>query len=145
MRWLTLLALLPTVGCGSNGTTSPSTTPTTLTGTWIYSAGSLTSIAGGYTCVVSSYTLNLVQQGNTLTGSYQGGTINCNGTAVPAGSGAIAGGSVSGSAVLFNFDSPNWHSEGSSTPTSMKGDANVNLTIGGTLYILSGTWTASRQ
>jgi hypothetical protein len=146
VRWVALVPLLAALGCGSSKATAPSTTPTTLTGNWTYSAGSLTSLAGGYTCVVASFTLSLVQEGNALSGSYKSGTITCNGTAIPGGSGAIANGSVSGTSVIFDFDSPDWHDEGNNTtPTTMSGDLNATLTIDGTLYLLSGTWTAVRQ
>jgi hypothetical protein len=146
VRWVALVPLLSALGCGSNKATAPSTTPTTLTGNWTYSAGSLTSIAGGYTCVVASFTLSLVQEGNALSGSYQSGSITCNGTALPGASGAIANGSVSGNTVTFDFDSPDWHDEGNTTSaTSMSGDVNATLTIAGTLYLLAGTWTAVRK
>jgi hypothetical protein len=145
VRWVVLLAFAPLLGCGSNKGTSSVTAPTTLTGTWIYSAGSLASLAGGYTCAATGFTLTLIQSDASLTGSYKAGTIICNGTQITPGSGAIADGTLTGSSVAFDFDNTQWHNEGTSNPSSMSGNANVQLTIAGTLYNLTGTWTASRK
>lgn len=145
MRWVVLFALLPVLGCGSKSPTSSSTTPTTLTGNWTYSAGSLASLSGGYSCSATGFTLSLIQSDASLTGSYKEGTIICNGTTLAAGSGGIADGTITSSGVAFDFDTPDWHNQGTSNPSSMSGNATVHLTIAGTSYILTGTWTAARQ
>ncbi|HUL48381.1 MAG TPA: hypothetical protein VLT79_00045 [Gemmatimonadales bacterium] len=145
MRITRALLVLGAAAC-SNSTSSGSLPPgATLTGRWLYSIGTLTSVGGAVTCAVSGISLNLVQAGSNLSGTYSGGTINCGGL-LPPGSGSVANGSVSGSAVNFDFDSPNWHSTGQATSaSSMTGNATVQLTVSGNSYLMSGTWLASHQ
>ena len=142
---LGLFSCLTALACHSNSTTGPISNATSLSGKWIYSAGNLSSVGGGISCSVSGFTLTLVVSGTTLSGNYTGGNINCNGNNVTTQGGALANGVISGSTVVFDLDSPDWHNVGSATTNSMSGNASVLLAVNGTEYQMTGAWIATRE
>ncbi|GEM_PF-4825122 len=125
-------------GCGSS--TAPGSA---LNGVWHYTAGNL---AGeGATCQMATK-MTLSERGGTFTGTYGAGYLSC---ATPTGaadslmSGAVAGGSVTGSTLQFQFDSASFTNSGRlNTPHTMSGTATLRLTVKGQPYTVSGTWSA---
>lgn len=147
MRRLLLSSLLILLACGDNGT-GPSTA--SVTGTW---SGSVSNMSGsGISCSSTEATQStLDQSGTSFSGSYTGGTVFCSGpgggTTVPIGSGSVINGTVNGSSVIFDLDTPDSHFAGTMSGNSMSGNAQWRVDLGAPIGVitLSGTWAATRS
>lgn len=149
MRFQSLCVALVTAlsACSSD------TAPVVVSGTWVYNSPSV-SVSPPLptdTCSISGLVLNLVQQGGTLTGTYDSGTITCNDTVTATGSGAVVNGSISGTTIAFEFDTHRynatyaWANRGIVNGTSMSGTTGVGESIQyGSSFTLSGDWSAHR-
>jgi hypothetical protein len=149
MRRLCMIALLGVLACGDDDGSGPSTTE--ISGSW---SATLTNMSGdGVLCNSTTPTLlTLTQTGTTFTGSYSGGSLTCSGpggaTTLPIGTGAVVNGAITGSAVSFDLDTPDFHHEGTvSGTTSMSGDATWTIDFGppNGVVTLDGTWQATKQ
>ena len=139
-------ACLLLAACGGDNT-GPSNV--NVTGTW---SASLTNFSGsGASCNATGITLQLSQSGTSFAGTYAGGTFVCSG---PGGSGQFAGssgiiinGTVSGSAVSFNVDTPDSHFSGTVSGNSMSGQGTERIDFGAPTGVvtLSGSWGAAKQ
>lgn len=137
------LALVLSFGCSdSSGPKNDS-----VSGIWAYSA---TNVQGsGANCNSTGTILTLTQTGATFSGTYAGGTLACTTPIGPVQqqipTGVVANGTVSGSAVSFNFDTSDWTNTGTFSGTTMTGTLVVRVTFGGTSAVLTGAFTATKQ
>src|SRR5881392_2913124 len=145
-RLLAVLSVL-VAACGKDAS-GPSLPK--LNGSW---SGNWWNLSGGglSNCeTAGGLQLSITQNGATFTGGYSSGTIGCNGSIIgtfPAGK--IVNGSVNGSAVTLDLDTPDYHQTGTiiaDPGTRMSGTATwryVDST--GTVHLLTGNWGASQQ
>jgi len=136
-------ALFLSLGC------SDSTGPklAAVAGVWAYST---TNVQGsGANCSSTGTILTLTQSGATFSGTYAGGTLTCT---TPLGpvvqqipTGVVANGTVSESAVSFNFDTSDWTNTGSISGNTMTGTLVVHVTFSGVSAVLTGSFTATKQ
>ena len=140
-----ILSVSALLGCAEM--TGPSAD---LTGSWLYTA---TNMAGsnGLTCDLYGTTMTLSQNGSVFSGSYLGGNLRCTGDGgfvyapqtIPSGS--IVGGTLSGSQVDFNFDTPDFSNDGRVRGASMEGTATMTLMSGSERLVLRGHFGAVRH
>ncbi len=130
--------------CGGSST-GPSM-PASIGGTWSYSANiSNTQLQ---TSCQATGTVTINQSGSQFSGSNTGNSV-CTGpggtSAGPAG-GTISGGQVTGNSLTFVDDQGcSYSGAASGSPTNrMSGQVTCPLSVGGTTYQFTGTWTASR-
>ena len=134
------------VGCGGDNT-GPSNV--NVSGTW---STSFTNFSGsGLSCNATGIILQLSQSGTTFTGTYSGGTYTCTGPGgtgqAAGGSGTIINGTVNGSAVSFNADTPDSRFSGTVSGNSMSGQGTERIDLGAPVGVitLSGSWGAAKQ
>lgn len=141
---LVLLAMILSVGCGSDSTGPKNAN---VSGSWTYNATNLQG--GGLSCNATGTSLTLTQAAATFSGTYAGGTLTCTGPGGNAsqqvGSGVVAGGTVSGSSVAFNFDTSDWANTGTISGATISGTVVVRLVSGSTSVILNGNFSAVHQ
>lgn len=99
MRTASTILLLPAVallwaGCGGNGLSDPAAP---LSGAWIYSADFR---SGSVSCEIEDMVLDLSQSAGSITGSYAGGSLICNGNLFDSD---LDGGPVAGTFSEGNF------------------------------------------
>jgi hypothetical protein len=142
------LGLIGILACGDNNGSGPGSTD--ITGSW---SASLSDLSGSsVNCSSTSPTLlTLTQTGETFSGSYSGGELFCTapgGTGpVPVGTGSVVNGTLSGTSLSFDLDTPDFHHEGVVSGTSMSGTAQWTLDFGIPVgeVTLNGTWEATKQ
>jgi hypothetical protein len=132
-----VFALLPlssfAVGCGED-LTGPGNV---LSGVWAYNDAVGSASYGTY--CASSGTLTVEQSGDNFTGTVNA-TPDCN-----DGS-SITGGQINGSEVSFQIGACQFTGRVSgSPPSSMRGTKSCPARSGGTRYLVSGPWAASRS
>lgn len=140
------IALLGVLACGDDNGAGPGSV--NVTGTW---SASLTNLSGsGVSCSSTTPTqLTLDQTGTTFSGSYNGGELFCSGPGgtgpVPVGSGSVVNGTVSGSNLSFDLDTPDFHHTGTVSGSSMSGTAQWTMDVGLPLGMvtLTGNWEAA--
>jgi hypothetical protein len=120
-----------------------------VTGAWSLS---LTNMSGsGMSCDWAGATMNLTQSGATFTGSYSGGTLTCRSGGQSAseqvGGGSIVNGTVNGSKVTFEIDSPDMPMTGKVSGESMSGTGMLRYDLGSPYGVvtLNGNWAAVRK
>jgi hypothetical protein len=144
MKRAFLLALLLAAGCGDDPTTPGGVN---LGGTW---TATLSNMSGsGVSCTSASpTTLTIDEQNGTFTGSYSGGELTCSGpvgqVSVPVGTGSILNGTLDGSAVTMDLDTPDFHLTGSISGVTMSGTALWVVDVGPQTVTLNGNWSATR-
>jgi hypothetical protein len=142
------IGLVGLLACGGDNGTGPGSTD--VTGTW---SASLSNMSGdGVSCSSTAPTqLILNQTGATFSGSFSGGELFCTAPgstgAVPVGSGSVINGTVSGTNVSFDLDTPDFHFVGGVSGNSMSGTAEwtVDFGIPAGEVTLNGTWQAAKQ
>jgi hypothetical protein len=142
------IVLIGVLACGSDNGTGPISTD--VTGSW---SASLSDLSGGsVSCNSTAPTaLTLDQTGASFSGSYSGGELFCSGPggtgSMPVGSGSVIHGTVSGSNLSFDLDSPDFHHTGSLSGTSMSGTAEWTIDFGLPVGVvtLNGNWEAAKQ
>lgn len=139
-----VLITLGLVACGGDST-GPGATAN-VTGTW---SGTVSNLSGsGVVCQITGATITLSQSGATFTGTYTNALISCtaNGqTQSGLTAGSIVNGKVTGTAVEFDFDTPDAHATGTISGNSMSGSTTFRINTGSTTVNLVGQWSAARQ
>jgi hypothetical protein len=141
------IGLIGLLACGDDDGTGPGLAE--VAGTW---SASLSMTGDGVNCSSSDPTqLTLTQTGATFSGSFSGGELFCTAPgstgAVPIGSGSVINGTVSGSTISFDLDTPDFHHEGSVSGNSMSGTVEwvIDFGLPSGEVTLNGTWEAERQ
>lgn len=144
-RYTMILGIL---ACGGDNGAGPGSTD--VTGSWSASLSNLTGES--VSCSSTSPTqLTLNQSGATFSGSYSGGELFCTAPGstgpVPVGTGSVVNGTLSGTSLSFDLDTPDFHHEGVVSGTSMSGTAQWTLDFGLPVgqVTLNGTWEAAKQ
>jgi hypothetical protein len=145
MRFI-LLGLTALLGCGGGDSTGPSSN---VVGIWFVSLSNLNN--SGTSCsstIPTRFTIN--GSGSTLEGGYAGGEFTCVGpegqVSIPIGSGPILNGSINGSSVSMDLDTPSFHLAGNVSGSSMSGTARLETDFGQPtgVVVLDGNWAAER-
>jgi hypothetical protein len=147
---LVVLALMP-VAC-VNDTVAPDAS--SIAGRWVYRIERM-SDGGQVSCsMITEDTLTLGHSQGTVTGTYAGGTITCNGADVESitfVSGTVVNGTLDPMArgaqtVAFDFGGVAWHHAGTRVGDQMSGTVTVEHAFSGKLgrLLLTGNWTAHR-
>lgn len=148
MYKLALLGVLVTVlATGCRDATGPK--PVSVGGVWLYTATNLTD-GSSFRCTVSSLSLRLNQSGSTFSGTTSGGGLQCYGGSILLVSQALAplpvvNGSISGSSVIFDIESSDFHNVGEVQGGSMTGTATFRVPTQSGVVVLSGSFAAARQ
>ena len=144
---LALAAALFTLGACGGESTGPEIPK--VDGSWTLS---LTNMSGsGMSCDWSGATMTLTQSGATFSGSYSGGTLTCRSggesASSPVGSGSVVNGTVNGTDVSFQIDSPDMPMTGSISGQSMSGTGTLRYDLGSPYGVvtLNGNWGAVRR
>ena len=145
---LSLLVWILACGGDDNGT---GPTFANVNGSWSLSITDMTG--GGGECSTSSpIQITLQQSTTTFTGTYGGGgVLTCTAPfgsfSAATGSGSVLNGEISGNEVSFDLGSASFHQTGTVTGSSMAGTATWTFDEGsaGTLGVLTGSWTATKQ
>jgi hypothetical protein len=142
----TLLGLATLLACGGGDSTGPSTN---IAGIWFVSLSNLNS--SGTSCnstVRTRFTIN--GSGSTFEGGYNGGEFTCAGpdgqASIPIGTGLILNGSINGSSVRMDLDTPAFHLTGNVSGSSMSGTVRLETDFGQPtgVVVLNGNWAAER-
>lgn len=145
MRFI-LLGLATLLGCGGGDSAGPSTN---VAGIWFVSLSNLNN--SGISCNSTRSTrITINGSGSTFEGGYNGGEFTCAGpegqASIPIGSGPILNGSISGTRVSMDFDTPDFHLTGTVSGSSMSGTVRVETDYGQPtgVVVLNGNWDAER-
>jgi hypothetical protein len=138
------------LACGEdNNGTGP--TFASVNGSWSLSITNMTG-AGAQCSTGSPIQINLQQSTTTFNGTYGGGgLLTCTAPfgsfSAATGSGSVLNGQISGSQISFDLGSADFHQVGTVSGSSMTGTATWTFQSGsaGTLGMLTGSWTATRQ
>jgi hypothetical protein len=119
-------------GCGGKGTTEPST-PSSITGTWLYSASNV--MGAVMTCNISVTTLTIQRSGTAVSGSASGGAVSCSGSggtySESLDGDSIANGSADDNGNLsFDIGSSNVHNDGWFNGSDISGNVFINVDLG---------------
>jgi hypothetical protein len=140
---LLAVALLVSVGCSDSS--GPKNAD--VSGSWTYNATNLQG--GGLSCNASGTSMTFTQLGATFSGTYSGGSISCTGAGgsatLPVGTGVVAGGTVSGSSVVFNFDTQDWANTGTLSGATIAGTVVIRVVSGTTSVVLTGSFSAVKR
>ncbi|HEU4680291.1 MAG TPA: hypothetical protein VFS51_01015 [Gemmatimonadales bacterium] len=142
------IGLIGLLACGDDDGTGPGLTD--ITGTW---SATLSNLNGdGVSCSSTDPTqITFNQTGATFSGSFSGGELFCTAPgstgAVPIGTGSVINGTVSGTNLSFDLDTPEFHHEGSVSGSSMSGTAEwiIDFGLPAGEVTLNGTWEAEKQ
>lgn len=137
-RTLCALLLLVTACSDSSGPE-----PINMAGAWALNVSNLTG--GSFTCSVTNTTLALNQTGTTFTGSYIGGQMRCDGSLLGTLSGVVNNGTVSGTNVQFDFDTPDIRFSGSVSGNTASGTVAMRVVVSGQAMPFTGSWAATRN
>jgi hypothetical protein len=145
MRFI-LLGLTALLGCGGDSS-GPSAN---VAGVWFVSLSNLNN--SGTSCSSTIPTrLTINGSGSSFEGGYSGGEFTCVGpdgqVSVPIGSGPILNGSINGSSVSMDLDTPQFHLSGNVSGSSMSGTVRLETDFGQPtgVVVLNGNWAAERQ
>jgi hypothetical protein len=143
MKWILLLGVL-VAAYSRPGTRNTPVTPkiANVAGTWNVHWSNLS--ASGANCVARRGHMTLSQSGATFSGVYGGALLQCNGVVVGLASGPVVNGSVGGSSIAFDMDTPDLHQSGAISGNSMSGSAVWRVGVSGQVVTLAGNWTAAR-
>ena len=145
MRFI-LLGLATLLGCGGGDSTGPSND---VAGIWFVSLSNMNR--PGMSCsstIPTRFTIN--GSGSTFEGGYTGGEFTCVGpegqVSIPIGSGTILNGSINGTRVSMDLDTPKFHLTGNVSGNSMSGTAHLEIDYGQPtgVVVLNGNWEAER-
>lgn len=144
-----MVALL--VACGGGAAEGPPPPSIDVTGQWSFSMQGLSSSVGPR-CTMEAVQLTLQQTGATVTGTFDGGSMDCKynnfDDLFQVGIGPIVAGSVSGSSLSFDLaDSTRQQSGSLADAQHLSGDARWTIAFGDQLgtVVMTGRWTATRQ
>jgi hypothetical protein len=157
-RLLPLFALTLMLACGGDDPSGPSQVD--IAGTWQITFSNLSTT--GVSCNSDPGTMSLSMSGATFSGIYGPIILSCttgSGAFQDTLQGVVANGAVSGRAVSFDLDSPEFHQGGETSaclpgecdipsPYSavyMSGTAQWTMVVGGQTASLSGTWSGFKQ
>lgn len=152
-RYGVALGALTIVAAGCRELTAPPPAPLTVAGNWSYIASNLTgSFFGDPIGCEYELRMSIDGTGPTFAGTYRGARLVCDlfGTPqlVDAGEGDIVGGTLSGSAVQFDFDTETIRNTGTLSGEGMTGDVAIQLVVHYDLTIdtvlVTGPWSATR-
>jgi hypothetical protein len=144
MKRVFLLGVLVAAGCGDDPSTPGGVN---LGGSW---TATLSDMSGsGVSCSSAGpTTLTINEQNGTFTGSYSGGEMTCSSpvgqVSVPVGTGSILNGTLDGSAVAMDLDTPDFHLTGTISGVNMSGTALRVVDVGPQTVTLNGNWAATR-
>jgi hypothetical protein len=136
-------ALFLAVACGGDSGGPPGLA----SGTYQYSS-TISNL--GVTCATTATTLTIQHSGNSLVGSWNGGTWTCTGPGGTTGgafsSGPVVNGLVVGDTLVsFDFDNADWHNVGRIYPDSLAGIVNARYPGSGLPTVIAGRFLAVRQ
>jgi hypothetical protein len=144
MKWIPLFVVL-VAACNADSKTSGRLgTPSiaNVAGTWNVNWSNLNT--SGVSCVAIGGHMTLSQSGATFSGVYGGALLQCNGVVVGLASGPVVNGSVGGSSIAFEMDTPDLHQSGAISRNSMSGSAVWRVGVSGQVVTLAGNWAAAR-
>lgn len=141
---LGLLALVALAACGGDST-GPQVVD--VQGIWNYS-NNFSSGAVGYSCSTSG-TVSITQNGSNFTGTADATSGLCTDSFGDqfddTGVSSVSGGQVNGSNVSFQTDGCQFNGTVSGDPANaMTGTETCTLAVGGTNYVFTGPFQASR-
>jgi hypothetical protein len=144
MKWRIVLAVLVAACSGDSKPSAGRSTPTfaNVAGTWNVNWSNLNT--RGVSCLAIGGHMTLSQSGATFSGVYGGALLQCNGVVVGLASGPVVNGSVGGSSIAFEMDTPDLHQSGAISRNSMSGSAVWRVGVSGQVVTLAGNWAAMR-
>ena len=140
MKWIFLSVVFVATCSGDSNTAAGPGTPSIadVAGAWNVNWSSLS--ASGASCLASGGHMTLSQSGATFSGVYGGALLQCNGVVVGLASGPVVNGSVGGSSIAFDMDTPDLHQSGAVSGNSMSGSAVWRVGVSGEVVTLAGNW-----
>lgn len=150
-RYIAAVGMMALMACGGGGDagTGPGPSHASVSGAWRVTVSNLHDAGNVATCQITNGTMTLAQSGTTFQGSYAA-HLSCaaaNGAQLDQDiTGAVANGAVSGQAVTFDLDTPDFHFTGAASGASLAGTSRLRLVVAGVGTVtLDGTWAAVKQ